>query len=335
MNELGHTLREAREALGFSLAEAEDRTRIRQKFIAAMETEDWEALPGDVPTRGFLRKYATFLELNPEEIVGAYARRPDASAPQTDEEQTPPERPLDYRPIELALAEPPPRSIPWRGMLLLLLLVVVVSVGWWIYAFRPSWINSLTTLPQPGDLIALEPTPTATLVEQSNRVTATATHTAEPVVEATPQPAVIASATAALVTEGTVASPATAPPATTSPATAPPAITDVMRLHINILARSWIRLIIDGQVASETVMEQGSQGDWEARESIVLRTGNAVGVQMTLNDKELPPLGGPGEVIERRWDLVDGEIVATTPAPLPSPVATNTPGSAPTDTPTP
>ena len=40
MNELGRPLREAREALGFSLAEAEDRTRIRQKFIAAMETED-------------------------------------------------------------------------------------------------------------------------------------------------------------------------------------------------------------------------------------------------------------------------------------------------------
>lgn len=335
MNELGHTLREAREALGFSLAEAEDRTRIRQKFIAAMETEDWNALPGDVPTRGFLRKYATFLELNPEEIIGLYARRPDASAPQTDEEQTPPERPLDYRPIELALAEPPPRNIPWRLILLLLLLVVVVSAGWWIYASQPAWINNLLALPQnlpqAGDLIALETTPTATIVEQLNRVTATPTDTAEPAAESTAASTAVAEATvpAAATADATV-------DATVAPQdTPPPVITDVMRLHLNLLARSWVRLVIDGKIASETVMEQGGEGDWEARESIVLRTGNAAGVQLTLNGEDLPPLGGPGEVIERRWDLVDGEIIATTPTAPPSPVATDTAESAPTDTPTP
>ena len=333
MNELGHTLREAREALGFSLAEAEDRTRIRQKFIAAMETEDWESLPGDVPTRGFLRKYATFLELNPEEIVGMYGRRPNASAPQTDQEQTPAERPLDYRPIELALAEASPRRIPWRWILLLLLLIVVVSVGWWIYAFRPSWINNLLALPQnlpqAGDLIALEPTPTATLVEQSNRVTATPTATAETAAEATPTVAGVASVTETEPAAATV-------DATIEPQeTPPPVITDVMRLHINLLARSWIRLVIDGQVASETVMEQGAEGDWEARESIVLRTGNAAGVQGTLNGEDLPSLGGQGEVIERRWDLLDGEIIETTATVAPAPAATDTPESAPTDTPTP
>lgn len=329
MNELGHTLREAREALGFSLAEAEDRTRIRQKFIAAMETEDWGALPGDVPTRGFLRKYATFLELNPEEIIGSYARRPNASAPQTDQEQTPAERPLDYRPIELALAEDPPRRIPWRWIVLLLLLVVVVSAGWWIYAFRPGWINNLIALPQnlpqAGDLIALEPTPTATLVEQSNRVTATPTDTAEPAAESTPELAAVASATEPAAADATVE----------PQETAPPVVTDVMRLQLNLLARSWIRLVIDGQVASETVMEQGSESDWEARESIVLRTGNAAGVKVTLNDEDLPFLGGPGEVIERRWDLVDGEIIETTATVAPPPAATDTPEGVPTDTPTP
>ncbi|MEZ4769890.1 MAG: DUF4115 domain-containing protein [Caldilineales bacterium] len=320
-----------REALGLSLAEAEDHARIRQKFIAAMETEDWDALPGDVPTRGFLRKYAVFLGLSPEEVVGMYARQPHTSGPQTDEDQTPAERPLDYRPIELALAEAPPRRIPWRWITLLLLLILLVSVGWWIYAFRPSWINNLTALPQnlpqPGDVLGPEPTATATLVVESNRVTATPTDTVEPAAETTPTPAVAGSSTepAAAVADATV-----------EPLeTAPPVVTDVMRLHLNLLARSWIRLVIDGQVASETVMEQGSEGDWEARESIVLRTGNAAGVKLTLNDEDLPFLGGPGEVIERRWDLVDGEIIETTPteAPSPSPAPTDTPAPAPTETP--
>ena len=327
MNELGHALREAREAQGFSLAEAEDRTRIRQKFIAAMETEDWDALPGDVPTRGFLRKYAIFLGLNPEEVVGMYARQPNTSAPQTDEEQTPAERPLDYRPIELTLAEEPPRRIPWRWILVVLLLVVVVSAGWWIYAFRPAWVNNLTALPQnlpqPGEVLGPEPTITATPVEELNRVTATPADTAEPVAAPTTTEVVVGSSTADAGVDATVE----------PQETAPLVVSDVMRLHLNLLARSWIRLVIDGQVASETVMEQGNEGDWEARESIVLRTGNAAGVKVTLNNEDLPFLGGPGEVVERRWDLVDGEIIETTPTAAPSPAPTDTQVPAPTDTP--
>ena len=325
MNELGHELREAREAQGFSLAEAEDRTRIRQKFIAAMETEDWDALPGDVPTRGFLRKYATFLGLDPEAVVGMYERRSNVSTAQSDATQVPAERALDYRPIELALAEEPPRRIPWRGIVLLLVLVGVVAAGWWIYAFRPNWINNLVALPQnlpqAADLIALEPTATATLVEQSNRVTATPTDTAQPDAASTPAPAVIVESTAPAGVQ-----------ATAEPIETVPAASDLMRLKLDLLARSWIRLVIDGQVASEAVMEQGDGGDWEARELIVLRTGNAAGVKVTLNDEDLPFLGGPGEVIERRWDLVDGEIVETTPTPV---LPTATPAGVPTDPPTP
>lgn len=327
MNELGHELREAREAQGLSLAEAEDRTRIRQKFIVAMETEDWDALPGDVPTRGFLRKYATFLGLNAEEILDKYQRRSNVSTVQSDAVQVPVERSLDYRPIELALAEEPPRRIPWRGIVLLLVLVAVVAAGWWIYAFRPNWINNLLALPQnlpqAGDIIALEPTATATLVEQSNRVTATPTDTAEPDAAATstPAPAVIVEAA---TPDGVVA--------TVEPIETAPVVSDLMRLKLNLLARSWIRLVIDGQVASETVMEQGEGGDWEASESIVLRTGNAAGVKVTLNDEDLPFLGGPGEVIERRWDLVNGEIIETTPTPV---LPTATPAGVPTDPPTP
>ena len=62
-------------------------------------------------------------------------------------------------------------------------------------------------------------------------------------------------------------------------------------------------------------MEPGATSDWEALQSIVLRTGNGAGVQVTVNDQELPPLGSQGEVVELRWDLIDGEIIQSTPSP--------------------
>ncbi|NET69455.1 MAG: helix-turn-helix domain-containing protein [Moorea sp. SIO1G6] len=55
MNELGHILREAREARGLSLAEVESETRINSRFLAALEEGEYQALPTPVHVRGFLR----------------------------------------------------------------------------------------------------------------------------------------------------------------------------------------------------------------------------------------------------------------------------------------
>ncbi|MEZ4613556.1 MAG: helix-turn-helix transcriptional regulator [Caldilineaceae bacterium] len=51
------------------MAEAEAATRIRQKYLAALESDEWHLLPGEVVGRGFLRNYATFLGLEPNEVV--------------------------------------------------------------------------------------------------------------------------------------------------------------------------------------------------------------------------------------------------------------------------
>src|SRR5690606_26206891 len=66
---LGALLRERREAMGVTLAEVEVATRIRQKYLSALESEEWHLLPGEVVGRGFLRNYADYLGLDPQEIM--------------------------------------------------------------------------------------------------------------------------------------------------------------------------------------------------------------------------------------------------------------------------
>ncbi len=55
MGTFGDTLREAREDLGVSLADAERETRISRRYLEALESEDEAALPAGVYTRGFIR----------------------------------------------------------------------------------------------------------------------------------------------------------------------------------------------------------------------------------------------------------------------------------------
>ena len=75
MFDIGHSLREARERQGLGYPEIELGTKIRAKYIRALEEEDFDAIPGDAYTRGFLRTYAEYLGLDGEVYVDEYASR--------------------------------------------------------------------------------------------------------------------------------------------------------------------------------------------------------------------------------------------------------------------
>lgn len=333
MNELGQQLREARESRGISLAEAEAQTRIRQKFIAAMEAEEWTLLPNDVTTRGFLRKYAIFLGLDEESIVQRFQSRGNVAAAQPLT-SAPLDRDVDYRPIEMDLSSPTRRSIPWGWIGAALVVLVLIGAALYLNYFQPTLISNLLALPRslpsPADVATPAPTdgaaPTATV--EINRITATPTATPE--ATAMPSPTPPATAVAATVT-------------LTATATPPPAQSvERMTLDLAVLARSWVRLLADNSVVLEAVLEPGELRSFEAAESILLRTGNADGIQVTLNGQTLPPLGGTSEVVQVQWLLVDGQIVQSTPAsPAPTEAAPpesateETPEPAPEETPTP
>src|SRR3954464_3367470 len=72
MSRLGDILRAQREKKGITLDQAAADTRIREKFLTALEDGDVQTLPGAVYTKGFLRNYAAHLDLHEEELVLLY-----------------------------------------------------------------------------------------------------------------------------------------------------------------------------------------------------------------------------------------------------------------------
>lgn len=69
---LGERFRAAREERGLTLSEVGEQLRIRSVYLAAIEDENWKAIGAPVYIRGFLRTYARFLGLDPEEAVGEF-----------------------------------------------------------------------------------------------------------------------------------------------------------------------------------------------------------------------------------------------------------------------
>jgi len=74
----GAILREARTRRGIELSEVEAVTRIRLGYLRAIEEENWDALPGGVYTRGFIRTYASFLGLDGDRLAGEYRETVEA-----------------------------------------------------------------------------------------------------------------------------------------------------------------------------------------------------------------------------------------------------------------
>src|SRR6266536_4809761 len=79
MFELGSTLREARVRRGIELAQVAAETRIRTRYLQALEDERFELLPGSAYAKGFLRAYSDYLGLDGQLFVDEYNARCDAN----------------------------------------------------------------------------------------------------------------------------------------------------------------------------------------------------------------------------------------------------------------
>jgi cytoskeleton protein RodZ len=309
MSELGRQLQEARTAKELSLADVESVTRIRQKYLAALENGELSKLPRGATARGFLRTYAAYLGLDTSATLHLYAQETgDALADVPIAEPGKP-RLIDYRPLEVELLNDTPGFRWWPWVLAFVIVAAAGAAVWFMLSRNPGW----------NPLSAILPPPTAT---------ATSTSTATPwVVTATPRatqtlpvaPALEGGAVGPTPTSDLLPLPTPtvlASPTPTKRPTATPVVVAQLALELQATQRAWVRVTVDGQVIEETTLAPDETRAWEAEQYITLRTGNAGGLLLMLNGEDLGIMGRPSEVLERTWVVSDGEVLETgTPAP--------------------
>jgi len=239
---LGQRFRVAREARGMSLSDVAERIRIRSVYLAAIEEENWSIIGAPVYVRGFLRTYARFLGLDPEEAVAAFNRAegaPQQSGPPADEPE-------------------PGRGAPaWAGSVLLwgAATVAVLLIAFVVFTELTMRRGSAPAI------VAASAVPVG----------------ASPV--ATPQP-----------TASTASTPAAG------------AADGPKSLALVLSAPSWLRVTVDGNVSMEGTFPAGTSKTFHGSSALV-RIGNAGGVEIYVDGKDLGKLGGPGAVVEHAFTL--------------------------------
>lgn len=99
-------------------------------------------------------------------------------------------------------------------------------------------------------------------------------------------------------------------PKPTPPAPPPSGVT----LELQTIAASWIRITVDGKKAYEGIMPAGQHKTWYGEKGIAIRTGNAGGVRLKVDGRDIPPIGQMGRIGSARF------AAATHP---PTPTTTN------------
>jgi cytoskeletal protein RodZ len=135
---IGRTLRRAREENGLDLQQVSQVLRIRYFYLDAIEKGNFDRLPGPAYAAGFIRTYADFLGLDPDSVIQGYRREQD--------------RPK----VEGNLTFPTPEQetrIPGAALLLIGLLTAALAYGGWYYLReRPNGVLDL--VPELPDRLA-------------------------------------------------------------------------------------------------------------------------------------------------------------------------------------
>lgn len=100
MANFGSTFKKARESKGLTLAQIADETRISTRFLVAIESEEFNLLPGGIFNRGFIKTYAARLGLDVDATIEEYERVKKAQEPEP-QQPVQPEVPREKSPKAL------------------------------------------------------------------------------------------------------------------------------------------------------------------------------------------------------------------------------------------
>jgi cytoskeletal protein RodZ len=255
MGAFGDRLRREREMRGITLDEITESTKISRRHLEALEGEHFDQLPGGVFNKGFVRAYARFLGIDGDQAVADYAA--------ASNEQPEPE---DKFPLEIH--QEPNRELNPRSSHLPLVFAIAALVGVLVgYMF---WAKS-----RPHTNEAAGSTQQA------------------PPAAATTAPVNAPAQAAPAASEATAAS-SPSQPAQAAPEK-PVKPEKVFVVQVKAKEDSWVSIVADGRSVMERVLTADKKKKIKAGKTLVLRTGNAGGIEVTFNGVSLGSLGNENE----------------------------------------
>lgn len=135
---LGDRLKEARTAKGFTLDDLQAITKIQKRYLANIENEQYDSMPGAFYVRAFIKQYAEAVGLDADEMLALYKETPETKIPEEVDRKLPPS-PLSRRNSAKRSSE---LNKIMPKIIVALFIVVIIVVVWLLSQKSPANNNT-------------------------------------------------------------------------------------------------------------------------------------------------------------------------------------------------
>lgn len=218
---IGRILRSSRLEKGLTLEKASKDTKITQKYLKAIEDEQFSAIPGEVVLKGFIRIYADYLKIDPKPLIGEISKKPKAPEPPTEEriKQT---RKLPDLPVIVRAA-----TFFAAGVLAILIAALLIR----------SFVS-----------VSIKHTDRNMVPKEQSRQK-----------------------------------------------------TSGLEVSAQIMEKTWIMVISDGRMVFKDIVEPGRTLSWRAKDTVLIKLGNAAGARLFSNGRVAVEPGAKGQVLTKEF----------------------------------
>jgi cytoskeletal protein RodZ len=293
LRSVAQQLVQAREAQGISLEEIATKTFIPMRALKALESGETFKLPEPIFVQGFIRRYAKLVGLDGDALAK--------------------EIPLNTEPVAVDLIKEAPRPplvdvirnqlskapVPDKVMRPVVLYgaenpVSSKSDGYGAnnsQTDRPTWLfpvlGGLLGFGLLAGAIALL-RPQTPEVKQTNQSPST-----KPIaIQSSPKPNVVPSPIASETPSSSIKpSPTSSPSVTSGP----------VKVDVSLTDRSWIEVVVDGDVKFDGMMEKGVTQSWSGQKDVQISSGNAGAVKLVYNQSPAVVMGKAGQVETKKF----------------------------------
>lgn len=311
---LGDTLREAREKQGLTYKDIEKGTSIRALYIEYIEKGEYDELPGDVYTKGFIRSYANFLKLDANALVQAFtAERHKGAAPAAEQKPAAPKatvaKPQAKKP-EAPSAQPAAKPVEKVEKAARAETIEKVEKPAEQPA-APKQEAAPRKAPVQPKATAVKPQPKQQPKKTPASKPAAPRFTAQDFNEPKRSNGKLIAIVAIVlvVLAGAVYALSGSDDSAKKPATqqtqqveAPaPKTYDGVEVTATFTADCWLEVKADGKTVYEGTLKKGDSQTWKGTDKVTVRVGDAGAVSFSVNGKDLGTAGKTGQVANKTF----------------------------------
>jgi cytoskeletal protein RodZ len=284
--EIGRELRTRRELLSLHFDEVERNTHVKAHYLDALERGALDELPSTVQTRGMLSNYATFLDLDVDALLLRFA-----DALQARHRERNPQKPPRKAGQPIVANMPPVRSFI-AGDMIFGVGMAILLVGFAIWG-----VSRVMTIQSQREVNPTAPSISDVLLASPNPSSFTATPTFLPVEAFPGEPTV----TVEIPTQN---------------------VNSPVQLNLIAVERTYMRVIVDGEVAFDGRVVPGNAYPFEAESQVEVLVGSGAAIRTVYNGRDLGLMGTFGQVVNNIYSST--EIITPTGVPSVTPTITLT-----------